>query len=139
MRHHRYNKSFKFVADPIDFDKYTARGTLQYCLGASMYMPGTKDFTKKLLSEAMPGLTSIVMCFEDACPEDRVEDAEKNVLKMLDAVSSALASGEVTYDSIPLIFVRVRNPEQFERFSSQLSKAHLKALAGINFPKFTAE
>ena len=44
MRHHLYNPDFKFVVEPEVFDKYTDRELLQYCLGATMYMPGTKDF-----------------------------------------------------------------------------------------------
>ena len=77
MRHHKYNPNFEFVIKPEDFNKYTDKELLQYCLGATMYMPGTKDFSQKILQHAMPGLTSMVFCFEDACPEGRVEEAEK--------------------------------------------------------------
>ena len=45
MRHYLYNPDFKFVKDPVEFNKYTDRNVLQYCLGAAMYMPGHKDFT----------------------------------------------------------------------------------------------
>ena len=69
MRHHRYHPDFKFVVEPESFNKYTDRELLQYCLGATMYMPGFKDFAPKILSNAMPGLTSMVLCCEDACPE----------------------------------------------------------------------
>ena len=64
MRHHKYNPSFKFIKKPVEFNKYTDRSYFCYCLGATMYMPGTKDFTKKLLSKAMPGLTSMVLCLK---------------------------------------------------------------------------
>ncbi|MEO3194453.1 hypothetical protein ABHC69_20310, partial [Parabacteroides distasonis] len=49
MRHHLYNPGFKFVVEPEHFNKYTDRELLQYCLGATMYMPGFKDFTPKIL------------------------------------------------------------------------------------------
>lgn len=136
MRHHKYNPSFKFVKEPIEFNKYTDRELLRYCLGATMYMPGTKDFTKKLLSKAMPGLTSMVLCFEDACPESDVPAAEENTLKLLHTVSTALEHGEITYEDIPLIFIRVRSVDQFKEFSKRLTLHHLKVLAGFNFPKF---
>ena len=84
MRHHRYNPDFKFIVEPESFDKYTDRELLQYCLGATMYMPGFKDFAPKILSKAMPGLTSMVLCCEDACPEERVPEAEENIHKLLD-------------------------------------------------------
>lgn len=136
MRHHKYNPSFKFVKEPIEFNKYTDRELLRYCLGATMYMPGTKDFTKKLLSKGMPGLTSMVLCFEDACPEADVPAAEENTLKLLHTVSTALEHGEITYEDIPLIFIRVRSVDQFKEFSKRLTLHHLKVLAGFNFPKF---
>lgn len=139
MRHHKYNPDFKFVEEPIDFNKHTDREVLQYCLGATMYMPGTKDFTPKILDRAIPGLTSMVMCFEDACPEDEVQDAEDNALNFLEKISNALDSGRITYDDIPLIFCRVRTPEQFKDFSSRLTRQHLKVLTGINFPKFNTK
>ena len=103
-----------------------------------MYMPGTKDFSQKILNHDMPGLTSMVFCFEDACPEERVEEAEKNVIHVLNVLADAMESGTLTYEDLPLIFCRVRNPEQFIRFSDQLTARHIKVLAGINFPKFNA-
>ena len=58
MRHHRYNPDFNFVVEPEDFNKYSDKELLQYCLGATMYMPGIKDFTMKILNKEMLGLTS---------------------------------------------------------------------------------
>ena len=80
MKHHQYNSSYKFVKEPVDFNKYTERDLLQYCLGATMYMPGTKDFAQAIIEKKYPGLTSMVMCFEDACPEEDVPAAELNSL-----------------------------------------------------------
>lgn len=138
MRHHKYNPNFKMVKDPVDFNKYTDRSLLQYCLGATMYMPGTQDFAPKILSRTMPGLTSMVLCFEDACPETDVPAAEENTLELLDKVSTALDNGTITYDDVPIILIRVRSVEQFKSFSERLTKHHLKVLAGINFPKFNS-
>lgn len=103
-----------------------------------MYMPGTKDFSQKILDNEIPGLTSMVFCFEDACPENQVEEAERNVIHVLDVLSTALENGKLTYDNLPLIFCRVRSQEQFIRFAEQLTTHHAKALTGINFPKFNA-
>ena len=139
MRHHLYNPDFKFVVEPESFNKYTDRELLQYCLGATMYMPGTKDFAPKILSNAMPGLTTIVLCFEDACPEDQVEAAGENVHKLLETVTAAVDRGELSADRVPLIFVRVRNLAQFKHFAQGLTKAQVRSLCGVNFPKFNAE
>lgn len=139
MRHHLYNPDFQFVVEPESFNKYTDRELLQYCLGATMYMPGFKDFAPKILSGAMPGLTTIVLCFEDACPEERVEEAEENVHNLLDTVTSAVENGTLSEDNVPLIFVRIRNFDQFKHFGEKLTKHQAKSLCGINFPKFNAE
>lgn len=136
MHHHRYNKEYKFVCNPIKFDKYTSREILQFCLGATMYMPGTKDFTEGIINEKYPGLTSIVMCFEDACPEDKVAEAEENVHRLLRFLHDQVDNGLLDRDIIPLIFVRVRNVEQFRHFADGLNEKEVKMLAGINFPKF---
>jgi len=138
MKHHNYNKDFTFVVEPIEFNKYTEREQLQYCLGATMYMPGTKDFADKILNNAIPGLTSMVLCFEDACPEELVPQAEDNTLALLEKVSCALDEGLITYENIPLIFCRVRSVEQFERFAKRLTKHQARVLTGINFPKFSS-
>ena len=139
MKHHLYNPDFRFVVEPESFNKYTDREFLQYCLGATMYMPGTKDFAPKILSGAMPGLTTMVLCFEDACPEEQVLAAEENVHKLLDTVTSAVEEGTLPADKVPLIFVRVRNLGQFKHFGEKLTKHQIKSLCGINFPKFNAE
>ena len=139
MRHHMYNPNFKFLVEPESFNKYTDRDLLQYCLGATMYMPGFKDFTPKILEHSMPGLTTMVLCFEDACPEDKVSEAMENVHHLLSTVTEAVESGKLNPDFVPLIFVRVRNLEQFKVFGEALTKNEVKSLCGVNFPKFNAE
>ena len=139
MRHHLYNPNFEFVLPPEEFDRRTDKNLLQYCLGATMYMPGTRDFLSEILSKKYPGLTSMVMCFEDACRESDVEKAEQNVIHHLDVLSQKITEGSVGYEDIPLIIVRVRNVQEFKSFSSMLRPEHLKVLAAINFPKFNSE
>ena len=136
MRHHAYQPSDKFVIEPIDFDKYTDQGLLRYCLGATMYMPGTKDFLQPILDKKYPGLTSMVMCFEDACQEELVPEAEDNVIRLLDALHDCVNNGTIQYSEIPLIIFRVRNIEQFKRFSERLTKERVHFITAFNFPKF---
>ena len=126
MKHHQYNPHFEFVKPPVSFYKYTDRSLLQYCLGATMYMPGTKDFVQKIVDKSYPGLTSMVMCFEDACPEKEVPAAELNSIHLLDELDRLVNDGTLDYKDIPLIFFRVRNVEQFRHFSSMLKPEHVK-------------
>lgn len=138
MRHHANQPDSKFVIRPESFNKYTEHGLLRYCLGATMYMPGVKDFLQPILTKKYPGLTSMVMCFEDACPADRVPEAEQNVLRLLDDLNRALEQGAIQYDEIPLIIFRVRNQEQFEHFTAMLRPEHVHLITAFNFPKFNS-
>lgn len=139
MRHLQGATGFIFIHEPEAFNKYTEKDFLQFCPGATMYMPAVKDFTDKIVTRQMKDLTTIVMCFEDACPKDRVPEAEENVLNMLDSLSEAVDSGVLDYNDIPLIFCRVRSIDQFIHFSSLLTKERVKFLTGFNFPKFNAK
>ncbi|MBR4148186.1 MAG: HpcH/HpaI aldolase/citrate lyase family protein [Bacteroidales bacterium] len=138
MRHHNYNPNFNFVKAPVEFNKYTDRDTLQYCLGATLYMPGTKDIKDKVLHHQLD-VTSLVMCCEDAIKEEDLPKAEQNILDHMDFFADKIAAGELTHDDIPLIFVRVRNPEQFERFADRMTAKQASVLTGFNFPKFSSK
>lgn len=138
MRHHSYNPNFNFIQSPVEFNKYTDRDTLQYCLGATLYMPGTKDIKEKVLHHQLD-VTSLVMCCEDAIKEEDLPIAEQNILNHMDFFADKIAAGELTHDDIPLIFVRVRNPEQFERFAERLTAKQASVLTGFNFPKFSSK
>lgn len=138
MRHHQYNPNYQFVKEPIDFNKYTDRELLQYCLGATMYMPGTKDFAQAIIDKKYPGLTSMVMCFEDACKEEDVPDAELNCIHVLEELKDKEDAGVLAYKDIPLIFFRVRSVEQFKHFAAMLKPEHIKYITGFNFPKFNS-
>ena len=139
MKHHYLQPKDLFVHEPVNFNKYTEKEMLQYCLGATMYMPGTKDFLEPIMTKKYPGLTSMVMCFEDACKLEDVPAAEKNAVKLLDALNENINSGKLDYDEIPLIIFRVRNIDQFKHFTSMLKKEHLRLITAFNFPKFDKE
>ena len=138
MKHHQYNPGFPFVKPPVEFGKHTPRSLLQYCLGATMYMPGGKDFVRAIVDRRYPGLTSMVMCFEDACREEDVPAAEVNSIHMLDVLADGVAAGTVDASAIPLVFFRVRSPEQFRHFVSLLKPEHAQFITGFNFPKFNS-
>lgn len=137
MKHHSYNPSFNFVKAPLEFNKHTERDTLQYCLGATLYMPGTKDIKEKVLQRKL-AVTSLVMCCEDAIKEEDLPLAEQNILDHLDFFADRIDAGKLSLNDIPLIFVRVRNPEHFDRFAEMLTTRQASVLTGFNFPKFSS-
>lgn len=138
MKHHSYNPDFSFVKAPIEFNKYTDRDTLQYCLGATLYMPGTKDIREKIVKHELP-VTSFVMCCEDAIKEEDLPKAEQNILDTMDFFADEIEAGRLSINDIPLIFVRVRNPEQFKSFAGRMTKKQASVLTGFNFPKFNSK
>ena len=138
MRHHMYNPGFNFVKAPMEFNKSTERDTLQYCLGATLYMPGTKDIREKVINHELP-ITSFVMCCEDAIKEEDLPAAEQNILDTMDYFADQIEAGRITQDDIPLIFMRVRNPEQFKSFAARITKRQGDILTGFNFPKFNSK
>ena len=138
MKHHRAKPDFKFVVDPVEFNKYTEHELLQYCLGATMYMPGTKNIADSVLNHKWPELTSMVMCFEDAIAEEDLSQAEDNVLRTLDKLIDALAKGTISLNDLPLFILRVRNVKQFIEFSKRLTSEHIGLITAFNFPKFSS-
>ena len=136
MKHHQYNPEFVFFKDPVEFNKFTEKSLLQYCLGATLYMPGTQQIVNRILDKDLPDLTSMVMCFEDSVHEKDLPKAEDNVLKHLGIISTSIDSGKITHDDVPLTFLRVRNPEQFKSFAARLTHMQAEVLSGFVFPKF---
>jgi len=139
LKHHQYNSNFLFIKEPIEFDKYTKKEILQFCLGATLYMPGKKNILNSIKEKKLIGLTSMVMCFEDATAEEDLPIAENNVLEILEKLSVDLENETINQNDIPLFFLRVRTIEQFKNFTDRLTKKHLKILTGFVFPKFTTK
>lgn len=136
MRNNWYNSNFKFIKEPVEFDKSTDADFLKYCLGSTLYMPGTKNILEKVLSSKFISVSSLVMCFEDSIREDQLNEAEKNVIWHLEKLAVAVKKNVISQSQIPLIFLRVRDVSQFQEFSTKLNKDICDILSGFVFPKF---
>lgn len=100
-------------------------------LGATLYSPATRPkLADDLTMRAGQGLTSSVLCLEDSIADDEVEIAEKNLVTQL--LTLAECEGPR-----PMVFVRVRAPEQIALIVDGLG-AQAAVLSGFVFPKFTA-
>jgi citrate lyase beta subunit len=99
-------------------------------------MPGTKDIKQKIIEKKLDGITSIVMCMEDAIKEEDLETAENNILEHLDFIANNIANRTLSIDDVPLIFIRVRNVNQFGEFIRKITPEHSNILSGFVFPKF---
>lgn len=137
LKHSEYEQIF--YKKPGNFTKNSRKEILANALGATLYMPATRpNIHQDLLSKKHAGLTSMVICLEDAIGDDEVELAESLLVNELYNLSEDIEKGLLKEDDLPLIFIRIRDYEQLMRLKSRIQKG-LNLLTGINIPKFSPE
>lgn len=125
----KYQTQTDYYREPRDFDNDTPREILQYAVGALLYMPANKDIADKII-DGRVDFKSICLDLEDSVGDDGVEMATQQLRETMLKLSSANIE-------LPLIFIRVRTPEQLVTLSDQLAEdGTLDILTGFNFPKF---
>jgi len=121
-----------FFRAPQPFSVADDLSVLGVALGATLYSPATRPtLAADLAKRAAQGVLSSVICLEDSIPDEAVATAEKNVISQL---REHAASGAQS----PLVFVRVRFPEQIPMIVAGLGD-QVSVLAGFVLPKFTDE
>ncbi|MDZ5473146.1 HpcH/HpaI aldolase/citrate lyase family protein [Bacillus sp. 31A1R] len=134
---HSHEAEQLFYLQPSTFNKNSSPDLLSYCLGATLYMPATKpNIHQDIISNKHAGLTSLVICLEDAIGDDQVELAEGMLIKELRDLYDGLQKGFIQLEELPLIFIRIRSKEQFERLAFILEET-LSVITGIVIPKFS--
>ncbi|WP_223640400.1 HpcH/HpaI aldolase/citrate lyase family protein [Planococcus sp. 4-30] len=126
-----------FKYSPAEFNRDTERETLSLALGAALYTPGSRvDFAQRILSGdynngPFTGLTTLIVCLEDAVADTELKSAEENVVgelkKLEQATADQLAAG-------PALFLRIRTPNQLDKLIKMAGTA-LGVLTGVVFPK----
>jgi len=120
-----------FTRVPEPFGRDSDRLTLATALGATLYSPGTTpDYARRVGALLERGVTSAVLCLEDAISDDDVPAAERNVAAQLTEMHGSRRP-------VPLLFVRVRQPDQIRSVMKEVGDA-AAVLTGFVFPKFTA-
>lgn len=121
----------------MPFDRSTGKDILAHALGSTLYMPATRsEIAEEIISRKNEGLISMVICLEDAIGDNELGTAENNVIEQIKILDSAVKEGRIHDECIPLIFVRVRAPEQITVLSERLGNA-INILTGFVFPKFS--
>lgn len=117
-----------FAVPPQPLRRDGDRGTLALALGATFYSPGTRPgLADDSRRAAGIGTTSHVWCLEDSIPHDAVPWAQANVVESLREIRDD--------DRVPLLFVRVRTPDQVTELAKRAGPdAH--RLTGFVLPKF---
>jgi len=121
-----------FERPPEPFDRDSGAELLSVALGATLYMPGDRPaLIADLAKQAGNGVTSVVVCLEDSIADERLAEAEQNLVT---ALTTLHREGPA---ELPLLFVRVRAVAQIGALVSRLGPASA-VLDGFVLPKFTA-
>ena len=137
-----------FSRRPEAFSRASDVPTLAAALGASLYMPATRPrLARDLARQAQLGIMSCVVCLEDSIADADVPAAQANAIAQLrefardtvrTEVGTAAGADAGADESGPLVFVRVRAPEQIPAIVEGLGE-HAGILSGFVVPKFTAD
>ncbi|MEU6381307.1 HpcH/HpaI aldolase/citrate lyase family protein [Streptomyces sp. NPDC046909] len=122
-----------FHQEPCEFDADSPARLLSAALGATLYSPATRPrLADDVLKQVGRGVVSMVLCLEDSIGDEDVVEGEENLVRQF----TDLADRAVT--ELPLLFIRVRHPEQIPDLVQRLGPA-VRLLSGFVFPKFTEE
>lgn len=125
-----------FARPPGVFGRGSAREGLAMALGATLYMPATRpSLAEDLTRQAARGVVSAVLCLEDSIGDGELAAASANVVTQL-RVFAGRETGARGAEQGPLVFVRVRHPDQIPVIVRALGE-DAAALTGFVLPKFT--
>ncbi|MEY9937262.1 HpcH/HpaI aldolase/citrate lyase family protein [Streptacidiphilus sp. MAP5-3] len=141
-----------FLHQPQQFRRDSAPAQLAVALGATLYSPAIRPrLADDVRRQAARGVTSMVLCLEDAVEDAEVPAAERNLVAQLRALASDGAERDRSERGsserrrserdreLPLLFVRVRGPEQIADLAARMGGEALALLSGFVAPKFTEE
>ncbi|MFG3214380.1 HpcH/HpaI aldolase/citrate lyase family protein [Streptomyces tendae] len=122
-----------FHQEPCSFTADSPARLLSAALGATLYSPATRpNLADDILKQGARGLVSMVLCLEDSIDDADVPVGEANLVRQLTDLA------ERSGDDVPLLFIRVRTPEQIPDLVRRLGPA-VRLLSGFVLPKFTEE
>ena len=121
-----------FHQEPCEFSSDSPAWLLSAALGATLYSPATRPrLADDVVKQTGRGVVSMVLCLEDSIHDSEVEGAETNLVRQFKDLEERGAEA-------PLLFIRVREPEQISDLVRRLGTA-VRLLSGFVLPKFTEE
>ncbi|WP_225096987.1 HpcH/HpaI aldolase/citrate lyase family protein [Streptomyces sp. CoH27] len=122
-----------FHREPCDFTADSPARLLASALGATLYSPATRPrLADDIVKQAGNGVVSMVLCLEDSIDDADVVAGEENLVRQFADLAARPGSEP------PLLFIRVRTPEQIPDLVHRLG-ASVRLLSGFVLPKFTEE
>ncbi|MCI3930422.1 HpcH/HpaI aldolase/citrate lyase family protein [Streptomyces sp. AN091965] len=122
-----------FHREPCAFTADSPPQLIAAALGATLYSPATRPrLADDILKQAGRGVISMVICLEDSIDDAEVVGAEENLIRHFRDLAERPDADP------PLLFIRVRDPEQIPDLTRRLGPA-VRLLSGFVLPKFTEE
>lgn len=108
-----------------------------YEVGALMYCPANShgSIADSLREEHFARPFSLAFCLEDTVRNDAVEQAEQELYNTLSKIAQAKKESSFY---MPLVFIRVRSPEQLNKLAARYSEFS-DLITGFILPKFFIE
>jgi citrate lyase beta subunit len=136
MRHFAFleqgDRDRLFQRAPVPFSVDDEPERLGVALGATLYCPATRPrLADDIARRAAQGAVTVVVCLEDSVPDAELRAAEVNTVRQLRELAASAGP-------VPMVFVRVRAPEQIAMLADALG-ADAGVLTGIVAPKFGEE
>ncbi|MFK5707647.1 HpcH/HpaI aldolase/citrate lyase family protein [Lysinibacillus boronitolerans] len=139
MQHFATEAETIFYKKPQPFTKWETSEILSYALGATLYMPASMPTIVSLIrSQKYKELTSLVIDLEDAVGDAELVDCEAKLIEDISELYALYQQKQLLLQELPLLFIRVRHVEQFQKLTTVLGKKQ-EILTGYVFPKFTAK
>jgi citrate lyase beta subunit len=134
MRHFDFlddtDRARLFLHAPERFDADCDPAMLATAMGATLYCPATRPkLADDVARRGRQGVTSMVVCLEDSIPDHALLEGERNAVTQLRHYAGTNPDG-------PLVFVRVRHPDQIPLIARGL-ESDAGVLTGFVLPKFT--
>jgi citrate lyase beta subunit len=128
-----------FYSAPVAFNNFSDQEILSYAVGAALYCPATRHtIAEDIVNQKNEGLTTLVIDLEDAIGDNQIYMAEQSLVQQLNQISACLKIGSISQYHLPLLFVRVRNPEQLKRVIKKMED-NITLVTGFVLPKFTPD
>ena len=120
-----------FHKAPQSFDRDRERSVLAQALGATLYVPATKEgLAGTVRRQASAGAKAMVIDLEDAIPDVSVDSAMTSTYETLRDLDDDPPESQ--------LFVRVRSAEQIKQLADELGPA-LGIVSGFVLPKFSVK
>lgn len=109
---------------------------IYYSVGALLYCPANStSIASSIINQKFGRNYSLALCLEDTIQDNRVQDAENQLISSLEQIRSSHSQSPFY---LPKIFIRVRTPDQMSAMFVRLASC-MNLVTGFIAPKFSPE